>query len=129
MLALFLRILPNLCSNFARLFSFKFFCGAYAVKCHKIVIIYPQPIRRNYHTKYTFSTLAPVSYLRSLVVRCRFDPCRRTYIVDEFFSTFCRLEFRHVYNFHWILRHINPSENSPHRVKCHKIVMIYPQPM
>ncbi len=25
------------------------------------------------------------------------------------------------------VRHINPSENSPHRVKCHKIVMIYPE--
>ncbi len=23
--------------------------------------------------------------------------------------------------------HINPPENSPHRVKCHKIMMIYPQ--
>ncbi len=40
-----------------------------------------------------------------------------------------RLEFRHVYNFHSVLRHINRLENSPHRVKCHKIVMIYPQPI
>ncbi len=24
------------------------------------------------------------------------------------------------------IRHINTLENSPHRVKCHKIVMIYP---
>ena len=39
------------------------------VKCHKIMMIYPQPIRRHYHPKYTFITLAPVSYLRSLVVR------------------------------------------------------------
>ena len=31
--------------------------------------------------------------------------------------------------FHSILRHIYPSENSPHRVKCHKIMMIYPQPI
>ena len=34
-----------------------------------------------------------------------------------------------LYNSHSILRHINPLENSPHRVKCHKIVMIYPQPI
>ncbi len=39
------------------------------VKCHKITTIYPQPIRRHYHPKYTFITLAPFSYLRSLVVR------------------------------------------------------------
>ena len=35
-------------------------------------MIYPQPIRRHYHPKlpnYTLITLAPVSYLRSLVVR------------------------------------------------------------
>ena len=30
---------------------------------------YPQPIRRHYHPKYTLITLAPVSFLRSLVVR------------------------------------------------------------
>ena len=29
----------------------------------------PQPVRRHYHPKYTLITLAPVSYLRSLVVR------------------------------------------------------------
>ncbi len=39
------------------------------VKCHKIIMIYPQPVRRHYHPKYTLITLAPVSYLRSLVVR------------------------------------------------------------
>ncbi len=40
------------------------------VKCHKITMIYPQPIRRHYTTlKYTLITLAPISYLRSLVVR------------------------------------------------------------
>ena len=39
------------------------------VKCHKIIMIYPQPVRRHYHPKYTSITLAPVSYLRSLVVR------------------------------------------------------------
>ena len=32
-------------------------------------MIYPQPVRRHYHPKYTLITLAPVSYLRSLVVR------------------------------------------------------------
>ncbi len=32
-------------------------------------MIYPQPVRRNYHPKYTLITLASVSYLRSLVVR------------------------------------------------------------
>ncbi len=32
-------------------------------------MIYPQPVRRHYHPKYTLITLAPhVSYLRSLVV-------------------------------------------------------------
>ncbi len=39
------------------------------MKCHKIIMIYPQPIRRHYRPKYTLITLAPVSYLRSLVVR------------------------------------------------------------
>ena len=39
------------------------------VKCHKIIMIYPQPVRRHYHPKYTLITLAPISYLRSLVVR------------------------------------------------------------
>ena len=39
------------------------------VKCHKIIMIYLQPIRRHYHPKYTFITLASISYLRSLVVR------------------------------------------------------------
>ncbi len=32
-------------------------------------MIYPQPVRVHYHHKYTLITLAPVSYLRSLVVR------------------------------------------------------------
>ena len=36
---------------------------------YKIIMIYPQPVRRHYHPKYTLITLAPVSYLRSLVVR------------------------------------------------------------
>ena len=31
--------------------------------------IYPQPVRRHYYPKYTLITLAPISYLRSLVVR------------------------------------------------------------
>ncbi len=35
----------------------------------KYIMIYPQPVRRHYHPKYTLITLAPVSYLRSLVVR------------------------------------------------------------
>ncbi len=39
------------------------------VKCHKIIMVHPQPVRRHYHPKYTLITLAPVSYLRSLVVR------------------------------------------------------------
>ncbi len=30
---------------------------------------YPQPVPRHYHPKYTLIMLAPVSYLRSLVVR------------------------------------------------------------
>ena len=37
-----------------------------------------------------------------------------------------QLEFRHVHNFHSILKDINPLENSPYRGKCHKIVMICP---
>ena len=64
------------------------------VKCHKILMIYLQPVRRHYHPKYTLITLAPVSYLRSLVVRAVHR--HRTGvgsipaggpIVDEFFST------------------------------------------
>ena len=63
------------------------------VKCHKILMIYPQPIRRYYHPKYTLIKLAPISYLRSLVVRAVHR--HRTGvgsipaggpIVDEFFS-------------------------------------------
>ncbi len=34
-----------------------------------IMMIYPQPIRRHCHPQYTFITVTPVSYLRSLVVR------------------------------------------------------------
>ena len=58
------------------------------------MMIYPLPIRRHYHPKYTIITLAPVSYLRSLVVRAVHR--HRTGvgsipaggpIVDEFFST------------------------------------------
>ncbi len=57
-------------------------------------MIYPQPIRRHYHPKYTLITLAPVNYLRSLAVRAVYR--HRTGvgsiraggpIVDEFFST------------------------------------------
>ncbi len=57
-------------------------------------MIYPQPVRRHYHPKYTLITLAPVSYLRSSVVRAVHR--HRTGvgsipaggpIVDEFFST------------------------------------------
>ncbi len=33
------------------------------------VLIYPQPVRRHYHPKYTLIMLAHVSYFRSLVVR------------------------------------------------------------
>ncbi len=56
-------------------------------------MIYPQPVRRHYHPKYTLITLAPVSYLRSLVLRAVHR--HRTGvgsipaggpIVDEFFS-------------------------------------------
>ena len=32
-------------------------------------MIYPQPVRRHYQLKHTLITLAPISYLRSLVVR------------------------------------------------------------
>ena len=39
------------------------------LKGHKIVMIYPLPIRRHYHLIYTLITLAPISYLRSLVIR------------------------------------------------------------
>ncbi len=57
-------------------------------------MIYPQPFHRQYHAKYTLITLAPVSCLRSLVVRA--VHWHRTGvgsipaggpIVDEFFST------------------------------------------
>ena len=57
-------------------------------------MIYPQPIRRHYHPKYTLIMLASVSYLRSFVVRAVHR--HRTgvgsipaggLIVDEFFST------------------------------------------
>ena len=58
------------------------------------MMIYPQLIRRHYHPKYTIITLAPASYLRSLVIRAVHR--HRTGvgsipaggpIVDEFFST------------------------------------------
>ncbi len=39
------------------------------VKCHKIIMIYPQLVRKHYHPKYTLITLAHVSYLRILVLR------------------------------------------------------------
>ena len=39
------------------------------VKCHKMIMIYPQPVLRHYHPKCTLITLPPVSYLRSLVLR------------------------------------------------------------
>ena len=39
----------------------------------------------HYHPKYTLITLAPISYLRSLVVRGPF--LLEDLIVDEFFST------------------------------------------
>ena len=35
----------------------------------RVEIIYPRPVRRHYHPKYALITLAPVRYLRSLVVR------------------------------------------------------------
>ena len=38
-------------------------------------MIYPQPVRRHYHPKYTLITLAPVSYLGSLVVRAVHRHC------------------------------------------------------
>ena len=58
----------------------------------KIITIYPQPICRRYHPKYTFIKLAPISCLRTLVVRAVHQhrtgsiPARGP-IVDEFFST------------------------------------------
>ena len=57
-------------------------------------MVYPQPVPRHYHPKYTLITLAPVSYLRSLLVRAVHR--HRTGvgsipaggpIVDNFFST------------------------------------------
>ncbi len=58
------------------------------------MMIYPQPIPRHYHPKYTTITLALASYLRSLVVRAVHRhrtglgsiPAGEP-IVDEFFST------------------------------------------
>ncbi len=47
----------------------KFLPGTHRVKCHKIIMIYPQHVRRHYHPKCTLITLASVSYLRGLVVR------------------------------------------------------------
>ena len=85
-------------------------------KCHKIIMIYPQPVRRNYHPKYTLITLAPVSYLRSLVVRAVHR--HRTgigsipaggLIVDEFFSTVPG-RISTCVQFPLVLRHINPLE-------------------
>ena len=60
------------------------------------MMIYPQPIRRHsHHPKYTLITLAPISYLRSLVVRAVHRhrtgvgsiPAGGLIVVDEFFST------------------------------------------
>ena len=39
------------------------------VKYNKIIMICPQPVHRHYRPKYTLITLAPVSYLSTLVVR------------------------------------------------------------
>ena len=70
------------------------------VKCHKILIDLPSPIRRHYHPKYTFTTLALVSYLRSLVVRALHRHRKGVGsipaggpIVDEFFLNCSWLEF------------------------------------
>ncbi len=85
-------------------------------------MIYPQPVRRHYHPKYSLITLAPVSYLRSLVVRAVHR--HRTGvgsipaggpIVDEFFST--------------VPAHINPIENLSTSTEVPQIIMIYPQPV
>ena len=89
------------------------------VKCHKIMI-YPQPIRRHYHPKYTLITLAPVSYLRSLVVRAVHRhrtgigsiPAGGPYIVDEYFSTVPRENFVMCISPLDTKTHINLSENS-----------------
>ena len=58
------------------------------------------PIRRHYHPKYTFTTLALVSYLRSLVVRALHRHRKGVGsipaggpIVDEFFLDCSWLEF------------------------------------
>ena len=80
---------------------------------------------------YTLITLAPISYFRSLVVRAVHRhrtgvgsiPAGGPYSWWIFLNC-SRLEFRDVYNFHSILRHINPLENSPHRVKCHENTLL-----
>ncbi len=94
----FLAVLDNnaVCCINNKLFVVCFLVGIILTlqKILHILMIYPQPVRRHYHPKYTLITLAPVSYLRSLVVRAVHR--HRTGvgsipaggpIVDEFFST------------------------------------------
>ncbi len=64
------------------------------------MMIYSQPIRRHYHSKYTLITLALVSNLHSLVVRAvhRYRTGVGSIptggrIVDEFFLNCSRLGF------------------------------------
>ena len=103
----------------------------------------PQPIC-SYHIKtlpivttlkYTLIMLANISYLCGLVVRAVHQhrtgvgliPAGAPYSYE--FLNCSQLEFEDVHNFHSIVRHIYHLENFPHRVKCHKIKMIYPQPI
>ncbi len=57
--------LSHICEHWEHFQNF----SRHRVKCHKIIMIYPQPVRRHYPPKYTLITLAPISYIRSLMVR------------------------------------------------------------
>ena len=106
------------------------------MKCHNIMMIYPQPVCRHYHPKYTLITLAPVSYLRSFVVRAVHQhrtgvgsiPTTGPYSWWIFFNS-SLYEFRLVYNIHSYQDILTLYKNSQPRVKCHNIMMIYPQPV
>ena len=64
------------------------------MKCHKIVMIYLQPVRRHHHLEIHIITSALVSYLRSSVARALHWHRKGVGsipaggpVVDEFFST------------------------------------------
>ncbi len=65
-------------------------------------------MQQDYYTKLSGQSNAPASHRRRGSI-----PAGGPYSWWIFLNS-SRLEFRHVYNFHSILRHINPLENGFH---------------